>query len=449
MVKKHNSPIQVRGLVKAMNIARRNLEEYSRRGLSAAELEAFDNWVQAIVDQTEQICRQYEIKPDQLPAPSYRAYAFLKSLNIPAMKPGEKVKAEAGSSAETQPEIDTTASEALFEELEEGRTYPKRQVRVANLITICSHFQIRLAEAASKTNRKRKAKREAVRNLLPEFEETALQVEQICQDEGGSPADLPAPSRRAYQWVKFLSDKQNLEMHLNALRLAFRATSLKPENQSSCRKKIPAAYRNLPIQFEFFNLPAIYRTKPGRKSIQIIASEGFISAPPEIIEALVCMALLRDRGDYLAKVQNYADSEEFSEVLMTMELTIDDSKQTARGQAYDLNAIFQKVNARYFQGRLERPRLTWNQTLTHRKFGHYQPANDTLMISITLDHPKIPAYLVEFVMYHELLHKAMGLKITNGRRYAHHKEFLEAEARFQHYTEAKEWLSRLGKQKSR
>lgn len=449
MVKKHNSPIHIRGLVKAMNIARRNLEEHSRRGLSATELEAFDNWVQAIVDQTEQICQKYDIKPEQLPTPSYRAYAFLKSLNIPALKAGEKVKAPPESPAETQLKIGTTTSQGTFKELEESRTSPKKQVRVANLITICSHFQIRLAEAASKTKRKKKAKRESIRSLLPEFEETALQVEQICADEGGSPADLPAPSRRAYQWVKFLSDKQNLDMHLNALRLALRATSLKPEIQSSCRKKDPATFRNLPIQFEFFNLPAIYRMKPGRESIQIIASEGFISAPPEIIEALVCMALLRDRGDYQAKVQNYADSEEFSEVLLIMELTIEDSKQAARGQVYDLNAIFQHVNTQYFQGQLERPRLTWNQTLTHRKFGHYQPANDTLMISITLDHPKIPVYLVEFVMYHELLHKAMGLKITNGRRYAHHKEFLEAEARFQHYAEAKEWLSRLGNRKSR
>ena len=315
------------------------------------------------------------------------------------------------------------------------------------MITVCRHLQARLSKAASKTKRKRKAKYEAIRNILPEFEETARQVEQICNDEDSSPADLPAPSRRAYQCVKFLSDSENLDMHLTALHWALRAASLRPEDQSTCRKKVPAAIRNLPVQFEFFNLPAIYRMTPGRKSIQIIASEGFISAPPEVIEALVCMALLHDHGDYQTIVQNYADSEEFSEVLLAMELTVDDSKEAARGRVYDLDVIFQRVNAQYFQGQLARPHLTWNQTLTHRKFGHYQPASDTLMISITLDHPKIPSYLIEYVMYHELLHKSLGLKITNGRRYAHHKEFLEAEARFLHYAEAKELLSRLANQK--
>ncbi len=447
MVKKNTNPIHVRGLVKSMNVARRNLEEHSRRGLSVTELEAFDNWVKDIVVQTEQICRQYGIKPEQLPTPSYRAYIFLKSLNIPALKPVEKIETGLKTSGEMQREIDAFADKVPSEDFEESNASPKKQVRVANLITMCRHLQTRLAEATSKTERKRKAKHDAIRSLLPEFKETARQVEQICHDEDGSPADLPAPSRRAYQWAKFLSDRENLDMHLTALRWALRAASLGPEDQSTCRKKVPAAIRNLPVQFEFFNLPAIYRMKPGRESIQIIASEGFISATPEGIEALVCMALLRDHGDYQAIVQNYADSEEFSEVLLAMELTIEGSNEAARGRVYDLDVIFQRVNAQYFQGQLDCPRLTWNQTLTHRKFGHYQPASDTIMISITLDDPKIPSYLIEYVMYHELLHKSLGLKITNGRRYAHHKDFLEAEARFLHYAEAKELLSRLANQK--
>jgi hypothetical protein len=444
MVKQPNLTLRVHGLVKAMNIARQNLEEYSRRGFSESELEAFDKWVQSIIDQTEKICGQYEIKPDQLPTPSYRAYVFLKSMNILALKPVEKADDHLEAPVGPEQRLEPSIGENPFEGFQESSPAPKRMVRVSNLITICGQFQTRLAEAASKANKKGKARREAVNSLLSEFQETVRQVEQICLDEDGSPSDLPAPSRRAYQWVKFLSDRENLELHLNALRIALRAASLKIEQRSACRGKIPAPLRNLPINFEFFNLPAIYRIKHGRASIQIIASEGFISAPPEVIEALVCMALLRDRGDYRTRVKNYADSEEFFEVFLAMEMTVEESKEAARGRIYDLDAIFQRINADYFQGKLDRPRLTWNKMLTHRKFGHYQPATDTLMISITLDQPEIPIFLVEFIMYHELLHKEMGLKIKNGRRYAHYKDFLEAEAKFEHYREAKEWLSRLG-----
>ena len=448
MARKPDLTLRVHGLVKAMNIARRNLEEYSRRGLSMSELEAFDTWVQSIVDQAEKICRQYEIKPDQLPTPSYRAYVFLKSLNIRALKPVENPQDTLEASGELEQSIYPSGGENSSENFQASSPMPKKQVRVANLIKICSQFQTKLAEAALQVNKKGKAKRVNTNSLSSEFQETARQVEQICRDEDGSPSELPTPSRRAYQWVKFLSDRENLKMHLDVLRLALRAASIKSEQRTACRRKIPAAIRNLPVHFEFFNLPAIYRIKTGRTSIKIIASEGFISAPPEVIEALVCMALLRDRGEYQASVKNYAVSDEFLEVLLAMELTVEESKEAARGQTYDLDTIFQRVNAQYFQGKLERPRLTWNQTLTHRKFGHYQPATDTVMISITLDQPEIPIYLVEFIMYHELLHKEMGLKIKNGRRYAHHKDFLEAEAKFEHYSEAKDWLLRLGERET-
>lgn len=447
MVKKNSPQLRIHGLVKAMNIARRNLEEHARRGLSANELKTFDNWVQRIIQQTEQICKQYEIGPEDLPAPSYRAYSFLKSLNIPALKPSKNTnmgkKAARGESQEIHPVTEDTASDEFYE----NPPRPQKQIRVANLIKICNHLQTQLAQSASQVNRNRKAKRAASRELLAKFQETASQVEQICRDEDGSPSDLPEPSRRAYQWIKFLSIQENLDTHIQALRWAIRAAGQERE-RANFRRKLAPALQNFPVYFEFFNLPAIYRTKTGREAIQIIANEGFIRAPAKVIEALVWWALLRDRGEYQAIIQEYADSEEFSEVLMAMEFTTQDPETATRGQVYDLDEIFQQVNAQYFQNQLERPNLTWNKTLTYRKFGHYHPASNTLMISITLDQPQVPRSVVEYVMYHEMLHKALGIKVSNGRHYAHHKDFLEAEARFQHYIEAKEWLSRLGDSKS-
>ena len=128
MVKKNTHKIYVRGLVKAMNTARRKLEEHSQRGLSAAELEAFDNWVQDIVVQTEQICRKYESKPEQLPTPSYRAYTFLKSLNIHALKPVEEIETGLKTSGRLQSEIDAFADEAPSEDFEGSSASPLSRV---------------------------------------------------------------------------------------------------------------------------------------------------------------------------------------------------------------------------------------------------------------------------------------------------------------------------------
>ena len=76
--------------------------------------------------------------------------------------------------------------------------------------------------------------------------------------------------------------------------------------------------------------------------------------------------------------------------------------------------------------------------------GHYQPAADTVMISITLDDPGVPDYAIDLVMYHELLHKKMGAQQINGRRYAHTETFREEERKFRYYAEARAFLDKLG-----
>jgi predicted metal-dependent hydrolase len=101
------------------------------------------------------------------------------------------------------------------------------------------------------------------------------------------------------------------------------------------------------------------------------------------------------------------------------------------------------VNAVYFEGRMPKPALVWNRTLTARKFGHYQPVRDTVMVSVSLDDPKVPAYVVDFVMYHELLHKKHGVTTLNGRRLAHSPEFRADERRYAEYREAERLLNEL------
>lgn len=49
-----------------------------------------------------------------------------------------------------------------------------------------------------------------------------------------------------------------------------------------------------------------------------------------------------------------------------------------------LSATFQRANRQYFEDRQARPRLLWSGTFTSRKFGHYDLAHDTVMLSTTL-----------------------------------------------------------------
>ena len=153
---------------------------------------------------------------------------------------------------------------------------------------------------------------------------------------------------------------------------------------------------------------------------------------------------INDPGKATRKVvKTFAASDDFAEMVQAVELIDAGTQLYTRGRQYDLEDIFNRVNLEYYEGSLARPQLTWNQTLSKYKFGHYQPSSDTLMISITLDDPKVPEYVIDFVMFHELLHKALGVKVINGRRYAHTREFRKKEKHFGRYEEAQEVLRKL------
>ncbi len=92
------------------------------------------------------------------------------------------------------------------------------------------------------------------------------------------------------------------------------------------------------------------------------------------------------------------------------------------------------------------PRLSWSPTRSRRRFGHHDPAHDCIVISRVLDDPKVPSFVLDFVVYHEMLHIALPPKQGSGnKRIVHHKAFREAEARFPRRDEAERWLARLAR----
>ena len=119
----------------------------------------------------------------------------------------------------------------------------------------------------------------------------------------------------------------------------------------------------------------------------------------------------------------------------------------AAGIVYDLRDSFQRVNQSYFQGRIQEPHLVWSSRLTHRKFGHYQWDTDTVMVSKSLDHTRVPAYVVDYVMFHELLHKKHGAPLVNQRRAVHTAIFRQDERRFKEIDRAQKWLNKLARKR--
>ncbi len=125
---------------------------------------------------------------------------------------------------------------------------------------------------------------------------------------------------------------------------------------------------------------------------------------------------------------------------------------SSKGDIYDLEEIFHQMNDLYFDNRIKKPTLTWSARTTFRRLGHHDAAHETIVISKSLDDKKVPRYVVEFVVFHEMLHIFHPAKIRNGRRYHHTPIFRRDEKKFAFYKESENWIennSRFLKRKAR
>lgn len=115
---------------------------------------------------------------------------------------------------------------------------------------------------------------------------------------------------------------------------------------------------------------------------------------------------------------------------------------THAGEVYDLDEIFTRVNAKYFSGNIEKPTLTWSTRKTYRILGHHDSTHRTIVVSRSLDTPDVPRYVVEYVVFHEMLHIHHPTKHINGRRYNHTTAFRRDERIFSHFKEADDWIAK-------
>ncbi len=113
------------------------------------------------------------------------------------------------------------------------------------------------------------------------------------------------------------------------------------------------------------------------------------------------------------------------------------------GEHFCLQAIYDSLNSEYFDGTISAA-ITWGKSnskkrVKMRTMGSYNAGTGTIRINPLLDKKTVPAYFLEFVVYHEMLHAYLGIKTRNGRRSIHSREFRLHEKKFRHYEKAMEW----------
>lgn len=236
---------------------------------------------------------------------------------------------------------------------------------------------------------------------------------------------------RLLEWICFLSRPENLTAHLTTL------SDLTKILSNKC--KIPQEA----IQITIYPTRGIYNFTRRADRITLELHESLICMSSDERKAFV-NALSRRKNEPSSRLMRtifYGSDALRIQSNFTEVFPKNRSGSGARGKTYDLEQLFHEVNAARFQNQLEKPILKWSPRKNRTRYGSYNFRTDTLIINSALDTPKVPKSVVLFILYHELLHKALGFKTKNGIVRSHTAEFRRAEKAYPDYEAVQNYLN--------
>lgn len=196
--------------------------------------------------------------------------------------------------------------------------------------------------------------------------------------------------------------------------------------------------------FSFANVNNTIRLRDGRLLVRI--SDLLEGAPEYVLRAIAHILLAKmyrkpvDRA-HASRYRRFVSSRHMTQKAHLVR-QVRGRKQiaSAQGQVYDLNAIFEDLNIRFFHGLLARPQLTWSLERARNRLGHYDPAHNAIVISRVFDQARVPRYAIEYIVYHEMLHSKHPVRLRGSRRCVHSAEFQAEEREFPRLEAAKNFL---------
>jgi hypothetical protein len=386
--------LRISGLV---GLAKRVRQELA--GPVSPERVAQLRWdIEDAVKTIEKMLRGRSVRAQDLPLPSKKAYQFLKGLNL------NTIVAEGTSS------VSRYAPESI------------------SFRGLKSHFDSLLNELAQSDDPSQLAE---VHDLIVSASES---IEDEVRAQNVRPEQLRKPAREMRGWLAYFSQRENFDEYCAAVRRAepvFRAAATWPAGKTKA-------------VIHFRPLRGMYHVRGYPEGMLVHLPTPMISFDKALLRSVALIAF--KKGGDRKLVHDAATGEPYQRIASALEL-LGGAVTLARGLHHDLAASFDRVNAEYFEGGLSRPHLVWSRTFAVRKFGHYDHAHDTVMVNMVLDRETVPALAVDFIVYHELLHKHLGVTWRSNRIAAHTPEFKEREQAFKQYEQAKVVLRKLASER--
>lgn len=187
----------------------------------------------------------------------------------------------------------------------------------------------------------------------------------------------------------------------------------------------------------------------GDREIVFKISDYLENAPDDVLESLAWYLVsraVRKRCDpeKSRRYLHYTRSRELWQAKRS--LYVERSRNLSldpQGEVRDLRSAYAYVNSFYFASKLPELQLAWAAESPRRRLGYYFEPLGLLAVNKSLDSAEVPRYVLEFVIFHELLHHVDSMSGRARRRVHHTKMFREQEMRFTHYDDAERWLRRI------
>jgi hypothetical protein len=205
------------------------------------------------------------------------------------------------------------------------------------------------------------------------------------------------------------------------------------------------------VAIEYFPFAGLNHTAQFRENhLKVRVSDLFVDAPRPVIHALALILLAKLYRRKLASEvhQTYRgfilseDIQERARVARCSRGRMRPGKGPT-GRYVDLDHCFDRLNGQYYGGNLSKPRITWTERRSRRTLGRYDSTRNCIYISRVFDTRGVPAFVVDYVMFHEMLHIKHQSCIRGCRMLVHTPEFRADEKTFSEYQNAKQWLKTI------
>src|SRR5207248_9571575 len=143
------------------------------------------------------------------------------------------------------------------------------------------------------------------------------------------------------------------------------------------------------------------RLREGRLLVRV--SDLLEGAPDYVLRAIAHILLAKmyrkpiDR-EHAARYRRYISAQHMSrKAHLVRQLRGWKRMASPQGHTYDLEAIFEDLNTKFFHGLLARPQMTWSGERARNRLGHYDPAHNTIVVSRIFAHPRLPRFALEYI----------------------------------------------------